>query len=74
MRKEFDRDLKAGFVPGQDGLAQFQRVPVDDARGQQVDASDSVMLTLFGSVAQFAGLCCKPDEGARWSGRITCSP
>ena len=20
------------------------------------------------------GLCCKPDEGARWSGRITCSP
>ena len=19
-------------------------------------------------------LCCKPDEGARWSGRITCSP
>ena len=20
------------------------------------------------------GLCCKPDEGARWSGRVTCSP
>ena len=19
-------------------------------------------------------LCCKPDEGARWSGRVTCSP
>ena len=54
VRKEFDRDLKAGFVPGQDGLAQFQRVPVDDDRGQQVEASDSVMLTLFGSVAQFA--------------------
>ena len=56
VRKEFDRNLKAGFVPGQDGLAQFQRVPVDDDRGQQVEASDSVMLTLFGSVAQFAAL------------------
>ena len=24
--------------------------------------------------APSAGLCCKPDEGARWSGRVTCSP
>ena len=23
---------------------------------------------------QHNGLCCKPDEGARWSGRVTCSP
>ena len=23
---------------------------------------------------EFLRLCCKPDEGARWSGRITCSP
>ena len=63
MRKEFDRDLKAGFVPGQDGLAQFQRVPVDDDRGQQVEASDSVMLTRFGSVAQFAALVEVDGEG-----------
>ena len=65
MRKEFDRHPKASFVPGQDGLAQFQRVPVDDDRGQQVEASDSVMLTLFGSAAQFAALV--EVDGARRS-------
>ena len=26
--------------PGEDGLAELQRVPVDDDRGQQVEAGD----------------------------------
>ena len=31
-------------------------------------------LERFGARVRERGLCCKPDEGARWSGRITCSP
>ena len=56
MGKEFGRDLEAGVLSGGDGLAELQRVPVDDDRGPQVEASDSVMLAFLGSVVQFAAL------------------
>ena len=35
-------DFEAGLLPGEDGLAELQRVPVNDDRGQQVEASDPV--------------------------------
>ena len=54
--QEFGRGLEAGFSPGEDGLAELQRVPVDDDRGQQVEAGDPVVLSLPGSVSQFAAL------------------
>ena len=36
--QEFGRDLKSGVLPGKDRLTELQRVPVDDDRGQQVEA------------------------------------
>ena len=56
MGQEFGRVLEAGLLPGEAGLAELQRVPVDDDRGQQVKAGDPVMLAFPGSVAQFAAL------------------
>ena len=50
------RDVEAGVLPGEDGLAELQRVPVDDDRGQQVEAGDPVVLSFLGSVSQFAAL------------------
>ena len=63
MGKEFGRGLEACVLPGGAGLAQLQRVPVDDDRGQQVGASDSAMLAFLGSVMQFAALL--EIDGAR---------
>ena len=54
--QEFVRDLEPGLPPREDGLAELQRVPVDDDRGQQVEAGDPVVLPLPGSVPQFAAL------------------
>ena len=54
--QEFGRDVEAGVLPGEDGPAELQRVPVDDDRGQQVEAGDPVVLSFLGSVSQFAGL------------------
>ena len=56
MGQEFGRDLEAGVLPGEDGLSELQRVPVDDDRGQQVEAGDPVVLPFLGSVSQFAAL------------------
>ena len=56
MGQEFGRVLEAGLLPGEAGLAELQRVPVDDDRGQQVKAGDPVVLAFPGSVAQFAAL------------------
>ena len=56
MGQEFGRNLEAGFPPGEDRLAELQRVPVDDDRGQQVEAGDPVVLSLSGSVSQFSAL------------------
>ena len=42
MGQEFGRNLEAGFPPGEDRLAELQRVPVDDDRGQQVEVGDQV--------------------------------
>ena len=47
---------RPGLLPGEAGLAELQRVPVDDDRGQQVKAGDPVVLAFPGSVAQFAAL------------------
>ena len=41
MGQEFVRDLEPGLAPREDGVAELQRVPVDDDRGQQVEAGDS---------------------------------
>ena len=49
--QEFGRDREPGLPPGEDGLAELQRVPVDDDRGQQVEAGDPVVLPFAGSVA-----------------------
>ena len=54
--QELGRDFEAGFAPGEDGVAELQRVPVDDDRGQQVEAGDAVVLPFAGSVPQFATL------------------
>ena len=56
MGQEFGRVLEAGLLPGEAGLAELQRVPVEDDRGQQVKAGDPVVLAFPGSVAQFAAL------------------
>lgn len=56
MGQEFGRDLEAGILAGEDSRAELQCVPVDDDRGQQVEAGDPVMLSLLGSVPQFAAL------------------
>ena len=34
--QEFGRDLESGFPPGEDSLAELQRVPVDDDRGSRL--------------------------------------
>ena len=39
--RKFGQDVEAGVLPGEDGLAELQRVPVDDDRGQQVEAGDT---------------------------------
>ena len=51
----------ADEVSGNDGELASRTVdtPGADARGRAM---------------RFDGLCCKPDEGARWSDRVTCSP
>src|SRR3546814_1503491 len=41
-------------VPGLNGMAKVQGVPVDDDGGEQVEAGDPVMLTLRRAVADFA--------------------
>ena len=41
------RGLEAGFSPGEDRLAELQRVPVDDDRGQQVEAGPARGRSLF---------------------------
>ena len=46
MGQEFGRDLEAGVLAGEDGRAELQRVPVDDDRGQQVEAGDPVGVTI----------------------------
>ena len=56
MGQEFVRDLEPGLPPREDGVAELQRVPVDDDRGQQVEAGDPVVLPLPGSVPQLAAL------------------
>ena len=38
--QEFGRDIEAGVLPGEDGLTELPRVPVDDDRGQQVEAGE----------------------------------
>ena len=52
MGQELGRAREAGLPPGEDGLAELQRVPVDDDRGQQVEAGDPVVLAFAGSVPQ----------------------
>ena len=47
---------RPAFFLGEDGLAELQRVPVDDDRDQQVEAGDPVVLSFRGSVSQFAAL------------------
>ena len=42
--QEFGRNLEAGFPPGEDRLAELQRVPVDDDRGQQVRVAPTFVL------------------------------
>ena len=54
--QEFGRDVEAGVLPGEDGLTELPRVPVDDDRGQQVEAGEPVVLSFLGSVSQFATL------------------
>ena len=54
--QEFARDLEPGLPPREDGVAELQRVPVDDDRGQQVEAGDPVVLPFPGSVPQFTAL------------------
>ena len=54
--QEFARDLEPGLPPRVDGVAELQRVPVDDDRGQQVEAGNPVVLPLPGSVPQLAAL------------------
>ena len=56
MGQEFVRNLEPGLPPREDGVAELQRVPVDDDRGQQVEPGDPVVLPLPGSVPQFAAL------------------
>ena len=56
MGQEFVRDLEPGLPPREDGVAELQRVPVDDDRGQQVEAGDPVVLPFPGSVPQFPAL------------------
>ena len=54
--QELGRDFEAGFAPGEDGVAELQRFPADDDRGQQVEAGDAVVLPFAVSVPQFATL------------------
>ena len=56
MGQEFGRVLEVGLLSGEAGLAELQRVPVDDDRGQQVKAGDPGVLAFPGPVAQFAAL------------------
>ena len=35
---------------------------------------DRDKVDLVSRYVRLGRLCCKPDEGARWSGRVTCSP
>ena len=56
MGQEFGRDVEAGVLPGEDGLTELPRVPVDDDRGQQVEAGEPVVLSFLGSVSQLAAL------------------
>ena len=64
--RNFGRDVEAGVLPGEDGLTELQRVPVDDDRGQQVEAGEPVVLS-FGSVSHAAHF---PQGGASsfWRG------
>ena len=43
----------------------------NETRHRQVKYLNNVVEADHGKLKR---LCCKPDEGARWSGRITCSP
>ena len=45
MRKELGPGLEAGMVASEGSLARFQRVPVRDDRGEQVEAGGQVVLS-----------------------------
>ena len=54
MRQKLWRTVETCAFSRCDGLAQVLCVPVDNDRGQQVEPSHAVMLTLGGVVTDFA--------------------
>jgi hypothetical protein len=53
VRQKFRRHIQSFVSPLGDRVADVDGVPVDDDRGEQVEADDPVMLPLGGAVTDF---------------------